>query len=92
MNQVFQIHGAECECGVMFEHTHQDGTLKHPIPSSSENNWEKQFTDKFFVYKLGGKHPDHVGAHLEAVEFIRGVIKQAKEEERVLIIDAINNL
>ncbi len=45
-----------------------------PPPQESEENWETQFRNKFFVYKLGGKHPDHVGAEKEAIAFIADLV------------------
>lgn len=52
MNQVFQIHGAECECGVEFEHTHEDGTLKHPIPQLPQRKESSEF-GQGLCYNLG---------------------------------------
>ncbi len=54
-----------CEC---------KGTCPHTPPQESEENWETQFRNKFFVYKLGGKHPDHVGAEKEAIAFIADLV------------------
>lgn len=37
-------------------------------------NWPKEFKSKFFVYKLGDKFPDHVGAEKEAADWIEGLL------------------
>lgn len=54
----------------------QKGTLPH----DSEEEWVKEFKSKFFVYKLGGKFPDHVGAEKEAVEYISKLLKAEGEK------------
>jgi hypothetical protein len=43
--------------------------------------WEKEFVSKFFVYKLGGKFPDHVGAEKEAVKFIKDLLHSELERQ-----------
>jgi hypothetical protein len=54
--------------------------------------WVREFTGKFFVYRLGGKHPDHVGAHIDAVAFIQGLLEKQKVEtinEAIALSDKI---
>lgn len=71
-----QCNDGECEC-----HVSQDETglsKSHTLvdfkgfsdKESQEEAWERQFLRKFFVYKLGGEFPDHVGAEKEAIDFI----------------------
>ena len=59
-----------------------------PVPPPPEE-WREEFTDKFFVYKIGGKFPDHVGGEKEAIKFIENLLafKQAqlrKDIEKML--------
>lgn len=44
--------------------------------------WQQQFVKFFFVYKLGGKHPDHVGAEKDALAFIETLLSQETEKAR----------
>lgn len=53
------------------------------VPSTpQQSDWEKEFVGRFFVYKLGAKYPDHVGAEKEAVAFIKSLLQ--KERERMV--------
>ena len=45
-----------------------------------KENWQSDFISKFFVYKLGGKFPDHVGAQIEAVKWIEELLKTEREK------------
>lgn len=50
--------------------------------------WVETFLSKFFVYRLGGKFPDHVGAEKEAVGFIKSLLKAERER----LLDGIKKL
>ncbi len=51
-----------------------------PLPDKSTEGWRDDFRKQFFVHKLGGTHPDHVGAEKEAITFIEQLLVEIKEE------------
>lgn len=61
--------------------------------NKATGDWRVDLLSKFFVYKLGGKFPDHVGAQNELVEYVEALISnveaKARAEERALIADKV---
>lgn len=63
------------------EHKHKEGIVCVKCKYNGEivsEDWAKDFVSKFFVYKLGGKFPDHVGAEKEAIAFIESLLRREK--------------
>lgn len=74
-----------CECGKMHGYD-------CPLEKPTEQDWEKQFTDRFFVYEMEKGKADHVGAHHKAIDFISKLISQAKANERAKIREMIEKV
>lgn len=65
-------------CGQPLEKHEQCCLCDTPAPEKKEE-WKIKFVEKFFVYKLGGKFPDHVGAEKEAVIFIQSLLEKERK-------------
>ncbi len=51
--------------------------MTHPT-----RKWQEDIVSKFFVYKLGGKFPDHVGAEKELLADIESLLSRQQSELR----------
>ena len=55
-------------------------TCPRHTPPTTSREWAIEFAQKFFVYRLGGKYPDHVGAEKDAIAFISSLLQHQAEE------------
>ena len=59
-------------------------------PTPEKREWEDELLKSFFVYKLGGKFPDHVGAQNDLINFVAKVEQRAYQKVEAILVDEIN--